>query len=143
MRLVVPLIQQIGSMTCWHASARMLWAYKYRQSINPLPDYFYMNRGITASEFIRLASEVGLFTLPIVNQSYHYTFIERLLSLWGPIWAAGQWYGPNHIIVVTGVDPDGTLYVNDPGWPVERVHDMGWFNEKIDKTVPIPMMYLP
>jgi hypothetical protein len=143
MRLVVPLIQQTGNMTCWHAAARMLWAYKYQQSINPLPERFAMNRGITAAEFINLASEVGLFTLSMVTQTYAPSYIEMLLNIWGPIWAAGQWYGPNHIIVLTGVDTDGTLYVNDPGRHLPRVHDMGWFNEKIDKTVAIPMMFLP
>lgn len=69
MRLDVPISAQIKDMSCWRASARMIWDYKKIES--------------------------------------------------------------------------GKVYVNDPGPPKKKVHDIGWFNKKIAKDVPIPMMYLP
>jgi hypothetical protein len=57
---------------------------------------------------------MGLQTMTQVNQTFAWTFIENALQTLGPIWAAGQWNGPNHIIVITGVESNGTLYVNDP-----------------------------
>jgi hypothetical protein len=75
--------------------------------------------------------------------TYDAGFLDGLLSRYGPIWAAGYWYGAAHIIVTTGVDPNGTVYVNDPDPPARKVHDMAWFNEKVAKEVPYPMMYLP
>lgn len=143
MRLDVPHIRQERQMNCWHASGRMLWAYKYQQSINPLPQRYADNEGIGAEEFIDLARELGLQTLPQVNQSFGWQFIDSCLNSYGPIWSAGQWNGVNHIVVVTGVDEDGTLYVNDPAFASPVIKNVPWFNQKIDKNVPIPMMYLP
>lgn len=74
--------------------------------------------------------------------SYNWTFLDNLLRQRGPIWAAGLWNGFPHIIVITGVDQDGKLYVNDPALGMQQ-RDMGWFNERIATDVPIPMMYLP
>jgi hypothetical protein len=85
----------------------------------------------------------GLKTIPKVNQSYGRTSVDNLLSNYGPIWAAGQWNGPNHIIVLTGVDFGGKLMINDPAFPAPQIRNMGWFNRHIDKTVDIPLMYLP
>jgi len=45
-----------------------------------------------------------LQTIPQVNQSYDWSFIDDLLRNYGPIWAAGDWNGAPHIIVITGVD---------------------------------------
>lgn len=137
----VPMIYQDKSMSCWHAAARMLYAYRRLACIDPLPGKFAANTGIKAREFIQLAQSVGLKTLPQVNMSYDWTFIDTALRFYGPIWAAGIWNGLPHIIVITGVDPDGTLYVNDPALGL-RHHDMGWFNARISADVPIPMMYL-
>ena len=134
---------QERQMNCWHASARMLYAYRNRASINPLPQEYTDNQGIGAAEFINLARDVGLQTLPQINQSFNWRFIEDNLRNNGPIWAAGQWNGVNHIVVITGVDEDGTLYVNDPASGSPVIRNMAWFNARIDKNVPIPMMYLP
>ena len=139
----VPQIRQENSMSCWHAAARMLYAYKRRASIDPLPSTYANNTGISTAQFISLARSVGLQTAPQVNQTYTWAFIDNLLRLYGPIWAAGRWNGFPHIIVITGVTADGTLYVNDPADGMSHVHDMGWFNEKIAQDVAIPMMYLP
>jgi len=129
-------------MVCWHAAARMLYGYRRQACVDPLPDKYRDNQGISAREFIKLAQSVGLKTLPQVNMSYNWTFIDNLLRHSGPIWAAGCWNGPPHIVVLTGVDENGTLYVNDPALGAV-VHDMAWFNARIATEVPMPMMYLP
>jgi len=106
-------------MSCWHAAARMLWAFKYRQSINPLPKLFQANTGLS-----------------------DWTWIAEKLRTYGPLWAAGMWYGFGHAVVITGVYPDGTLFVNDPG-SGKKVHDVQWFNEKLLSNIKHPIMYLP
>ena len=143
MRLDVMHIMQERQMNCWHASARMLYAYRNSACINPLPQEYENNQGIGAEEFINLARDLGLETLPQVNQSFSWRFIDSNLGTCGPIWAAGKWNGVNHIVVITGVEENETLYVNDPAFGQPVVRDMAWFNAKIDKNVPIPMMYLP
>ena len=144
MQLDVPFSPQMKSMSCWNASARMIWDYKHRMSsnLNPLPKVNVANKGISPKDFIRLAETLGMKTIGQVNMSYHPSFLINLLQSHGPVWAAGYWYGPAHVIVVTGADASGKVYVNDPA-KGKRVHDMGWFNEKIAKEVLIPMMYLP
>jgi cysteine protease avirulence protein AvrRpt2 len=143
MHLSVDHIQQEQQNSCWHASARMLYGYKQMACINPLPDRYEADNGIGAEEFINLAADVGLETLPRVNQCYGWQFLEDALERYGPIWAAGQWNGVNHIVVITGVENNGTVYVNDPAFPLPVTRDIGWFNDRIDKSVAIPMMYLP
>lgn len=143
MRLQVPFIHQERSWSCWHASARMLYGFKNRSSIHPLSQQYEDNHGISPDEFIELAKTVGLLTLPQVNQSFGWNFINTTLGNYGPIWSAGQWNGANHIVVITGVDEDDTLYVNDPAFNSPVVRNMAWFNSKIDKNVAVPMMYLP
>ena len=141
--LGVPQIRQEKSMACGHAAARMLYGYKRRACIDPLPATYARNTGISAQMFVLLARSVGLQTVPRVSQTYDWTFMDNLLHFYGPIWAAGMWNGFPHIIVVTGVDADGTLYVNDPADGMPHVHNMTWFNERIAKEAQIPMMYLP
>lgn len=138
----VPVILQKTQMSCWHASARMLWAFKYRSSINFMGATYTANRGILPRQFVTLARTLGLESTQRIRTSYSWRALADLLRDHGPLWAAGQWYGPNHIIVITGVEPDGTLYVNDPGNGA-RVHNMAFFNDKIDKNVSSPLMYLP
>ena len=140
--LNVPMIEQESSMSCWHASARMLWGFKYRQSINPMNSIYQANTGVGAAQFVQLAKTLGLASVESVNMSYSWKAVAELLRRHGPLWVAGVWYGAKHIIVVTGVDPDGTLYVNDPGFG-PRVHNIRFFNQKIAFFVKNPIMYLP
>jgi hypothetical protein len=123
----------------------MIWDYHQQMStsINPLPIIYESNSGIKPEEFVKLAIKLGMLTVGQVNMSYHPSFLIKLLNDYGPIWAAGKWYGFNHIIVVTGADQNGKVYVNDPGPPAKKEHDISWFNDKIAKEVQIPMMYLP
>jgi hypothetical protein len=139
----VLLIRQEKLNSCWHASARMLYGYKKLACTHPLPNAYSKDRGLSASSFVELAKTVGLSTLPRVNMSCDWTFVDETLRHHGPIWAAGMWNGAPHIIVITGVDSNGTLYVNDPAFGTPQVRDIGWFNARIAKDVPVPMMYLP
>ena len=144
MRLTnVPLFKQEKENSCWHASARMLYGYKRLACTHPLPKTYDDNRGLNANKFVDLAKVVGLKTLPRVNMSYDWTFVDQMLRQHGRIWAAGVWNGLPHIVVITGVDSNGTLYVNDPAFAVPQQRNMGWFNDRIAKDVPLPMMYLP
>jgi sugar phosphate isomerase/epimerase len=121
----------------------MLYGFKRQACIHPLPPRFDANQGVTAEQFIDLAQDVGLETLPRVNQSYGWRWLDDALRRYGPIWAAGQWNGANHIVVITGVDPGGAVYVNDPAFAAPVVRNIAWFNERIDKNVEVPMMWLP
>jgi hypothetical protein len=120
----------------------MLFAFK-QQSVDPMDPVYLADTGISSDQFVDLAKATGLRTIPQVNQSYGWSFINDLLSKYGPIWAAGDWNGGPHIIVLTGVDSSGMLMVNDPAFSTPQVRNMGWFNQHIDASLPIPMMYLP
>ena len=139
----VPLIRQEKNMSCWHASARMIWAFKNYQCIHPMPSTFDTNTGLNAKDFIRLAKELGFKSVPAINMTYLWRGLAELLRRHGPIWAAGYWYGAPHIIVITGVDPSGTVYVNDPGHHGRTTGTMEWFNKKIAHDVSHPLMFLP
>lgn len=138
----VPLIKQEKSMSCWHASARMIWAFKFKQSINPLKKIFAKNTGVSPAQFITLGKSLGLESVPSINMSYSWFALAQLLTRHGPLWAAGYWYGAPHIVVITGVAPNGTVYINDPAG-FKRVHDIRFFNEKVASNVANPIMYLP
>ena len=138
----VPLIRQEKRMSCWHASARMVWGFKYKQCINPLKKIYDKNKGITPKQFVRLASTLGLESVETVNMSYSWMALGELLRRHGPLWAAGYWYGAPHVIVITGVAPNGTLYVNDPAG-AKKEHDMLFFNSNLASDVANPIMYLP
>lgn len=138
----VPLITQEQSMSCWHASARMVWAYKNYQCVHPLPNLYQSNSGASPADFIRLAKELGLETVQIINQSYSWQKLAELLRRHGPLWVAGYWYGVPHIMVLTGAEPNGTIYFNDPAGAY-RTHDINFFNQKIASGVNNPIMYLP
>ena len=140
--LNVPMIRQEKNMSCWHASARMLWGFKYKQSIDRMGKTFNANTGVSPAQFVTLAKELGLESVRTINMSYAWNAVAELLRKHGPLWVAGYWYGPAHIIVVTGAEPNGKLYVNDPGFG-PKVHDMLFFNEKIASNVSNPIMYLP
>jgi hypothetical protein len=110
--------------------------------VDPLSKVFLADSGVSPAQFVKLAKTLGLETVPSINMSYSWTALAELLRKHGPLWAAGYWYGSPHIIVITGVEPDGRLYVNDPG-SGPKVHDMLFFNTKIASGVGNPIMYLP
>lgn len=138
-KLSVPLEAQSKSDTCWHASAFMIWRYwqsvTHRQGpMNTLANKWEHNKPIQPTEFIALAEKVGLIRIPTVTKQHSASELEVLLRKYGPIWCAGYWYGPGHIIVLTGVDGD-TLFFNDPDGGVTKTGSVKWFNEKIASDV--------
>lgn len=128
-------------MSCWHAAARMIWAFKFRQSINPLGKTYAANTGLSPADITRLAKTLGLETIPSVNASYSWEGLAELLRKHGPLWVVGYWDGPLHAIVITGVEPDGSVYANDPA-KGRRQETIMWFNTKLAKFSD-PIMYLP
>jgi len=140
--LTVPFIHQESPMACWSAGARMLFGYR-NMSTDPLDAVYQADTGITDAQYMDLAKAAGLRTVPPYQMSYGPEYIYDLLNKYGPIWAAGRWNGPLHVIVIRGVDSDGTLYINDPAHIAPEVKDMNWFNDKVRRDIQVPLMYLP
>ncbi len=138
-KLSVPLEAQQKNSTCWHASALMIWRYSQIKSgrqgpMNTLVNKWVANNTITPPEFINLAEKVGLIRIPNVSKNHNEASLEVLLKNYGPIWCAGFWYGPGHIIVLTGVD-NGIVMLNDPDGGKPKMGKLSWFNEKLASDI--------
>jgi hypothetical protein len=94
--------------------------------------------GISPAQFITLAQSVGLYKLPVKNQ-HSADDLSKYLKAGGPIWCAGFWFGPGHIIVLTGIR-DNTVYFNDPDGGVKKEGSVKWFNEKLASQLPGSLM---
>jgi nucleoid-associated protein YgaU len=148
--LDVPVLPQTHSMACWHAAARMLYAYR-GISIDPLPDLHRLGLnasgigGLAGRRFDELAMDIGLRKLPVPIMSIHPDSLSRWIRSYGPLWAAGRWDGLPHIIVVVGVgigDPNNVV-INDPArGKGRRVETMEWFNARLTRSLPAPILYL-
>lgn len=141
----VPVVAQTSQNTCWHASSLMIWYYwqgvTSRQGpMNTLSGSYSNDKGVTPQQFITLAEKVGLKKVDQQYINYSSAIIEGLLTKHGPLWCAGYWFGPGHIIVLTGIDGED-IYFNDPGGGVRKTNKMNWFNAKIAKAVPGCIMY--
>ena len=143
-KLNVPVLAQEKSMCCWHTSANMIWLYSQGKSgrqgpMNTIMPTYDDNTGIDPKSFIVLAQKVGLKSL--ATQNFH---SERdlygYLHEHGPLWCAGYWYGPGHIIVLTGID-GGTVHLNDPDGGKKKTGTIAWFNEKLSSAIPGCLMY--
>jgi len=135
-KLDVPVLAQQKSMSCWHASASMIWWYWQLKSgrqgpMNTMTTSYVQNTGLTASvqSLITLAQMTGLDRLPSKN-SYSADDILAFLRGRGPLWCAGLWYGEGHVIVLTGIS-GGMVYLNDPDRGVRKEGTVAWFNEKL------------
>ncbi len=140
--LSVPFVHQESPMACWSAGARMLFQYK-NMSADPLDAVYKADTWITDDQYMDLARAAGLRTVPPYPMSYGPEYIADLLTKHGPIWSAGRWNGPLHVIVITGVDSGGKLYISDPAHFAPETKDMNWFNEKVRRDIQVPLMYLP
>lgn len=144
LKLDVPTIAQELAYCCWHTSAMMIWQYWQGQTgkqgpMNTLAPTYTRNHGVSPQEFITLAKTVGLQALPV--KSLHASDdLYSYLKDHGPIWCAGHWFGPGHIIVLTGVDA-GTIYFNDPGGGVKKTGMVDWFNKKLSSSLEGCLMY--
>ena len=134
--LNVPLEAQQKSNTCWHASAFMIWRYSQGRTgragpMHSLGKKWENNKGVSPSDFIRLAKNVGLLPLAgTTNICLPAATLEGFLKEHGPIWCAGYWYGLPHIIVLTGV-ANNMVFINDPDKGVAKVGSLLWFNNKL------------
>ena len=139
--LDVPRVAQAQNMSCWHASAFMLWRYSQMKTgrqgpMNTLLETYEDNTGITPPEFIQLAKKVGLKAAHGKESggAYSADSLEKLLRSSGPVWCAGYWYGPGHVMVLTGITSvasSATVYFNDPDRGVQKTGTLKWFNEKV------------
>ncbi|MES1159519.1 MAG: papain-like cysteine protease family protein [Bacteroidota bacterium] len=144
-RLDVPTVAQTSDSTCWHASANMLWLYSQsvtgRQGpMNTLANKWSSNLPVNIRDFVSLAQKVGLKAVFPRPTSYDSNTLEQLLRNFGPLWCAGHWFGPGHIIVLTGVNGNN-VYLNDPGNGGKKVNVVSWFNQKLDNHVTGCLMY--
>lgn len=140
--LDVPRIAQANSMSCWHASATMLWRYSQTKTgrqgpMHTLLEKYQDNTGIYPSDFIRLAKNVGLISVHDTSKSctvYSPESLIPLLKLHGPIWCAGKWFGFGHVMVLRGgsfTSTSSTVHFNDPAGGVPQRGNIEWFNEKL------------
>lgn len=144
-RMAVPHFQGTLANSCWHDAARMIYQYKKKADIHPLAAEWRADAGLSPNTFIRLAKQVGMRPIQEPPFSFDVQHLADLLTKYGPLWAAGTWNGVNHIIVVTGVDSNGNVYVNDPARPTPRTENISWFNSRLYRTdqVDNPLLYLP
>ena len=102
--------------------------------MNTLTTPWQNNQAISALQWIPLAKLVGMKEVPR-SQGYTSLIIKTLLSNHGPLWCAGTWYGPGHVIVLTGVDGE-TIHLNDPDGGVKKTGLISWFNTKLFNNWP-------
>jgi hypothetical protein len=118
-----------------------------RANINPLPKQYEVAGlvGLGPSQFAKLARETGMQPVQVPPMTFSAQALADALSRYGPLWAAGDWNGGGHIIVITGVDSSGTPWINDPAFIQPQERNVIWLNQHICTTdgVPAGMMYLP
>jgi ABC-type bacteriocin/lantibiotic exporter with double-glycine peptidase domain len=139
--LDVPVEAQTSSDTCWHTAALMIWYYwqgiSGRQGpMNTLAEPWVRNQPINT--WAALGQQTGLKG---VDRSATYTSdsLEKMLKDNGPIWCAGNWYGPGHIVVLTGIDGD-SIRINDPDGGRRKVELVSWFNTHLYNPWPNCLM---
>ena len=143
--LTVPVVAQTSDNTCWHASASMIWAYWQsltgRQGpMNTLGNKWSNDQPVNVRDFVALAGKVGLKAVDPRPSDYTGSVIRGLLLRHGPLWCAGDWYGPGHIVVLTGI-ADSTVYLNDPDGGVKKYESVAWFNRHLANELRGSMMY--
>jgi ABC-type bacteriocin/lantibiotic exporter with double-glycine peptidase domain len=141
----VPPVAQTSSNTCWHAAAQMIWYYWQGQTgrqgpMNTLAGNYQNNWAITPTQFVQLAGNAGLKKISPNAKSYTPALLEELLMKYGPLWCAGYWFGPGHIIVLTGVFGDRISF-NDPDLGIKKSGSVSWFDGKVAKSVDGCLMY--
>jgi cysteine protease avirulence protein AvrRpt2 len=138
-KMIVPKIAQDQTMSCWYAGACMVAYYREAGPRLGLPSAYAANAGVTAAQMRLLAKNEGLkdaaLAAPVTAEE-----LETALRQYGPLWIDGDWFGPAHIIVVTGVDTvSKQLIFNDPDGGVEKKGTVTWFNSK--RYVANPPLY--
>jgi cysteine protease avirulence protein AvrRpt2 len=145
--LDVPVVGQVKDMSCWYASACMVAYYREAGPRLGLPKVWADDSGLT--DWMRLARSEGLECVKRpASHSIDKFGMYSWLSLFGPIWCAGEWYGFGHVIVLTGIDGD-TIHINDPddqqGGSKGRkgTETVKWFNDHLYWQWPASLLYKP
>ncbi|SDJ98237.1 papain-like cysteine protease family protein [Aliiruegeria lutimaris] len=129
----VPRLQQAKSMSCWNAAAMMIgYTYEVGPRQIALEAAYVSNTGITVDEVKKLAKFEGLKLLNSSDHEFTAASLIATLTRYGPIWAAGMWFGVAHAVVVIGCNDsgEGAVAFNDPGDGQEKSRSVSWFNEK-------------
>lgn len=132
-KLNVPLVPQSLSMSCWYAAACMVSYYFAAGPRQGIHSVWIANQGLQFSDVPKLARIEGLSQLQSASHEFSPASMIATLSRYGPIWAAGQWFGYGHVIVITGADDRnaGNIYYNDPEHGGSRnTNTIAWYNEK-------------
>lgn len=126
----VQALRQPLATCCWFTCLEMLFNWKNAKgdkskkasmilsemdkSPNLYPDYM-MNAGIAPGECRETARMLGLRASGDTAQ-LDAGILAEMLKNHGPLWIAGRWYRNfNHVIVLTGCDPDsGQVKYVDP-----------------------------
>lgn len=147
-RLPVPHFHGTKDQSCWHDSARMIYQYKRHADIHPLKsdNYWEVDKGLGKEHFVKLAMQLGFKPLPVPPADFTIAFLAGALSRYGPLWAAGDWNdnGP-HVVVITGADSLGGIWINDPAFVQTQWRNIIWFNDHVyhGDEIPISILYLP
>lgn len=136
-KMDVPKVAQDKSMSCWYAGACMVAYYREAGPRLGIPDVYMANTGVTAAQMRLLAKNEGLKEATLSYGGCTAEQLEAALRKYGPLWVDGDWFGPAHIIVVTGVDTTSKEVIfNDPDGGVEKTKSMTWFNAKRYRSNP-------
>lgn len=161
----VPLVKQVGDMSCGIACVEMLYLYKARQSDpkakipkavkGQLSEASKVYQGVPNSiqGVIDFGKAFELRRTYIDSSKFIFSdgMKRQLEKAGGPIWYAGMNMGLNkatqggHVVVITGIDGD-KLYFNDP-WKdnvgKDRQLTIGDFFAKLNlPATPWPVLYL-
>jgi hypothetical protein len=131
-RYDVPVLAQSMDMDCWNTSASMIWAYWQgvtgRQGpMYTLGDILEADNGLEYTKYLALGERAGLKAVKNRPSSYSSKALEELLIKSGPLWCAGSFYYPAHMIVLTGIVGD-QIFFNDPDGGREKTENLNWFN---------------
>ncbi|PMY59951.1 MULTISPECIES: papain-like cysteine protease family protein [Pseudomonas] len=140
-KMTVPKVAQDKTMSCWYAAACMVAFYREQGPRLGIPTVYAANTGVTPAQIRLLTKNEGLTDaeLPVGCTAEQ---IEAALRQYGPLWLDGDWFGPAHIIVVTGVDTTSKeIIFNDPDGGTEKRGSVTWFNAK--RYVANPPLYQP
>jgi ABC-type bacteriocin/lantibiotic exporter with double-glycine peptidase domain len=140
-QLDVPLVAQHRPYECWYAAACMVAYFHFPGPRLGVPKVWERSNtsGILPQEFSELAQNEGLKPIPLSAASTAAS-IEHQLRIHGPIWSAGYWFGPGHVIVLTGVNGKD-VHFNDPDGGKKKTGTLDWFNAKLAKAVPGCLLY--
>ena len=140
-QLSVPVLAQNRPYECWFTAACMVAYFHFSGPRLGIPKVWERSNksGILPHEFSQLAQNEGLRPISLSAASTAVA-LEHQLRAHGPIWCAGFWFGPGHVIVLTGVDGND-VHFNDPDGGKKKTGTIEWFNAKLARSVQGCLLY--